>query len=77
MKVRLPRGCRRVRGAGTYGNQVKAQRELVAATADSLQLSQMRFKAGVDSYLPVLDAERSLYTAQQILLSLKQAQFTR
>jgi multidrug efflux system outer membrane protein len=61
---------------GTYGNQLKAQQELVAATADSLQLSQMRFKAGVDSYLPVLDAERSLYTAQQTLLGLKQAQLT-
>ena len=36
----------------------------------------MRFKAGVDSYLPVLDAERSLYAAQQTLLGLKQAQLT-
>jgi len=35
-----------------------------------------RFNAGVDSYLPVLDAERSLYTAQQTLLGLKQAQLT-
>jgi multidrug efflux system outer membrane protein len=61
---------------GTYGNQLKAQQELVAATADSLQLSQMRFKAGVDSYLPVLDAERSLYAAQQALLGLKQAELT-
>jgi outer membrane protein, multidrug efflux system len=61
---------------GTYGDQLKAQQELVAATADSLQLSQMRFKAGVDSYLPVLDAERSLYAAQQTLLGLKQAQLT-
>jgi multidrug efflux system outer membrane protein len=61
---------------GTYGNQLRAQQELVAATADSLQLSQMRFKAGVDSYLPVLDAERSLYAAQQTLLGLKQAQLT-
>jgi outer membrane protein, multidrug efflux system len=61
---------------GTYGNQVEAQQELVAATADSLRLSQMRFNAGVDSYLPVLDAERSLYSAQQTLLMLKQAQLT-
>jgi multidrug efflux system outer membrane protein len=61
---------------GTYGNQLKAEQDLVAATSDSLQLSQMRFKAGVDSYLPVLDAERSLYTAQQTLLALKQAQLT-
>ena len=61
---------------GTYGNQLEAQQELVTATADSLQLSQMRFKAGVDSYLPVLDAQLSLYTAQQTLLGLKQVQLT-
>ncbi|MGB8840685.1 MAG: efflux transporter outer membrane subunit [Aliidongia sp.] len=59
---------------GTYGDQVKAQQELVTATADSLNLAQMRFKVGIDSYLPVLDAQRSLYTAQQTLLTLKQAQ---
>jgi outer membrane protein, multidrug efflux system len=59
---------------GTYGDQVKAQLDLVAATTDTLKLSQMRFSAGVDNYLPVLDAERSLYTAEQTLLGLKQAQ---
>jgi multidrug efflux system outer membrane protein len=61
---------------GTYGDQVKAQQDLVTATADSLALAQMRFKVGVDSYLPVLDAQRSLYTAQQTLLTLKQAALT-
>jgi multidrug efflux system outer membrane protein len=61
---------------GTYGEQVKAQQDLVAATAESLKLSQMRFTAGVDSYLPVLDAQRSLYSAEQTLLGLKQAQLT-
>jgi multidrug efflux system outer membrane protein len=58
---------------GTYGDQVKAQLDLVAATTDSLKLSQMRFSAGVDNYLPVLDAQRSLYAAEQVLLGLKQA----
>jgi outer membrane protein, multidrug efflux system len=61
---------------GTYGNQIKVQLDLVAAAADSLKLSQMRFTAGLDSYLPVLDAERTLYSAQQTLLGLKQAQLT-
>jgi multidrug efflux system outer membrane protein len=59
---------------GTFDAQVKVEQELVAATADSLNLSQMRFTAGVDSYLPVLDAERSLFAAQQTLLTLKQSQ---
>jgi multidrug efflux system outer membrane protein len=31
----------------------------------------MRFRTGVDSYLGVLDSQRSLYTAQQTLVGLK------
>ena len=34
----------------------------------------MLFRAGVDNYLPVLTAEQTLYSAQQTLLSLEQAQ---
>jgi multidrug efflux system outer membrane protein len=31
----------------------------------------MRFRRGVDSYLGVLDSQRSLYTAQQTLVGVK------
>jgi outer membrane protein, multidrug efflux system len=58
----------------TYVDQVRAQQQLVDAAADSLRLSTMLFRAGVDNYLPVLTAEQTLYPAQQALLTLKQAE---
>ena len=63
-------------GRQTYVDQVLAQQRLVDAAADSLRLSLMRFRGGVDSFIPVLQAQQSLYPAQQTLLSLKQAQLT-
>lgn len=50
---------------GTYGEQLQAQNALVDAYASSLQLSQARYDRGIDSYLSVLDAQRSLFSAQQ------------
>jgi multidrug efflux system outer membrane protein len=60
----------------TYVDQVRAQRQLVNAAADSVRLSTMLFRAGVDNYLPVLTAQQTLYSAQQMLLNLEQAQLT-
>jgi len=60
----------------TYADQVRAQQQLVSAAADSLRLSTMLFRTGVDNYLPVLTAQQTLYSAQQTLLGLKQAQLT-
>lgn len=50
---------------GTYTDQLNAQRALVAANQQSYDLSQARFRQGIDSHLSVLDAQRQLYTAQQ------------
>ncbi|HCS24154.1 MAG TPA: efflux transporter outer membrane subunit [Alphaproteobacteria bacterium] len=50
---------------GTYSDQLQAQSALVGATQNAYDLSQLRYKQGVDSYLNVLDAQRSLYSAQQ------------
>ena len=36
-------------------------------------MSQARFRAGIDSYLTVLDAQRASYAAEQGLLLLEQA----
>jgi multidrug efflux system outer membrane protein len=58
----------------TYVEQVRAQQQLVDAAQDSVRLSTMLFKAGVNDYLPVLTAQQTLYSAQQTLLTLKQAQ---
>jgi multidrug efflux system outer membrane protein len=57
-------------------NQMTAQQALVAATSESLRLSQARFDQGVDSYLGVLDSQRSLYTAQQNLITYRLARLT-
>jgi multidrug efflux system outer membrane protein len=54
---------------GTIDDQLAAQQSLADATAESYRLSQARFDKGVDSYLTVLDSQRSLYSAQQNLIS--------
>jgi multidrug efflux system outer membrane protein len=53
---------------GTLGQQLDAQQALVEATNESYKLSDARFRRGVDSYLNVLDSQRSLYDAQQNLI---------
>lgn len=57
---------------GTLGEQLRAQEALVEASSANQSLSEARFRRGVDSYLSVLDAQRSLYAAQQDLISLRQ-----
>jgi len=54
---------------GTLGDRMKAQQSLVDATAKTYQLSTARYEKGIDIYLNVLDAQRSLYTAQQGLIA--------
>lgn len=58
-------------GLGTYTDQVEAQRALVRATGDSYKLAQLRYGKGIDSYLNVLDSQRALYNAQQVLISIE------
>ena len=48
---------------GTYDDQVAALERYTAAQQRRLELSQMRFKNGVDSYLTVLTAQTDLYNA--------------
>jgi multidrug efflux system outer membrane protein len=61
---------------GTLGDQLAAQQSLVEATAESHRLSDLRYKSGIDSYLSVLDAQRSLYGAQQGLISIRLSRLT-
>ena len=55
----------------TLSERLDAQRALVAATTRSFDLAQALFKGGGGSYLEVLDAQRTLYTAQQALIGLQ------
>lgn len=52
-------------------DRLEAQRKQVAAYEKALTLTHALFKAGSDSYLDVLDSQRSLYSAQQSLISLQ------
>jgi outer membrane protein, multidrug efflux system len=58
----------------TLNRQRAAQETLVAATSRAYDLSQQRYKAGRDSYLVVLDSQRSNYTAQQGLIATRLAE---
>jgi len=58
---------------GTVDEQVSAQQSLVDAVSETHRLSKSRYDRGIDSYLSVLDAQRSLYGAQQGLVSLRLA----
>lgn len=53
----------------TVADRVGAQERLVAAAADSQRLAKARKDAGLDSSLTLLDAQRTLYSAQQGLIA--------
>ena len=53
---------------GLLDDQIAAQRALVAAEQVRYNLAEARYRQGVDNYLTELDAQRSLYSAQQSLI---------
>ena len=55
----------------TLGERLAAQQAEVDAYATSLRLSTERYRSGADSYLNVLDSQRSLYVAQISLIALQ------
>ncbi|MEO6379798.1 MAG: efflux transporter outer membrane subunit, partial [Caulobacteraceae bacterium] len=60
----------------TIRERIASQERLVAAAADTQRLSQARYDRGVDSYLSLLDAQRTFYGAQQTLLNTRFAAAT-
>jgi multidrug efflux system outer membrane protein len=52
-------------GQATYNAQLRAQQAVAQAEADRFKLSDLQYRNGVASYLDLLDAQRSLFTAQQ------------
>jgi multidrug efflux system outer membrane protein len=56
---------------GTLDDQLAAQQALVTASSVAYTLADMRFRGGVDSYLSALDAQRTLYSAQQQLQTVR------
>ena len=57
----------------TLAEQHEAQQSLVKALTETHRLYEARYKGGIDSYLGVLVAQRSLYTAQQQLVNIRLA----
>ncbi|MHB1436508.1 MAG: AdeC/AdeK/OprM family multidrug efflux complex outer membrane factor [Thiobacillus sp.] len=57
----------------TLAEQLDARRRLVEATESGFRLSEARYKGGVDSYLGLLDAQRTLYAAELDLISVRLA----
>jgi multidrug efflux system outer membrane protein len=58
------------------GEQRAQQEQLVAALRDAAQLSTDRYQGGLDSYLQVLDAQRSLFRSELDLASLQRQELT-
>lgn len=56
---------------GTLVEQLAAQTALVEAATDSQRLAEARYQKGVDTYLNNLDAQRTLYSAEQAIISLR------
>jgi multidrug efflux system outer membrane protein len=54
--------------------QREAQQTLVDALDETYRLSEARYKAGIDSYLAVLVAQRSLFAGQQALINVRFAE---
>jgi multidrug efflux system outer membrane protein len=61
---------------GTVGDQLAAQESLVQATTETYRLSNARYSKGIDSYLSVLDAQRSQYSAETVLIILRLSRLT-
>jgi NodT family efflux transporter outer membrane factor (OMF) lipoprotein len=52
-------------GQATFSEQLRAQRAVEAAETERFNLSDLRYRSGTASYLDLLDAQRSLFSAQQ------------
>ncbi|MDQ1314858.1 MAG: outer membrane protein multidrug efflux system [Pseudomonadota bacterium] len=58
----------------TLAEQLDARRQLAEATESGFRLSEARYKSGVDSYLGLLDAQRTQYAAELDLIGVHLAE---
>ena len=61
---------------GKTRDQRTEQERLVGALRESTRLSTQRYESGLDSYLPVLDAQRNLFSGELDLTRLRQQELT-
>ncbi|HNR84827.1 efflux transporter outer membrane subunit [Ottowia sp.] len=62
-------------GQQTFGRQIAAQLQVVDSAERRAELSYLRYRAGVEGRLELLDAQRQLYAARQTLLDLRRDAF--
>jgi len=55
----------------TLDAELAADQSLLEASTEAYRLSELRFRGGIDTFLTVLDAERTLYSAQQSLVNVE------
>jgi outer membrane protein, multidrug efflux system len=60
-------------GRATWSQQLQAQAGVVEAESARTRLARLRYEGGVASYLDLLDAQRSLFAAQQALVQFRLA----
>lgn len=58
----------------TLNVQMSAYQKMLKANQKNLNIATARFKAGLDNYLGVLEAERGVYSSQQSILNTRQAE---
>lgn len=58
-------------GTATFDRQIDAQQRAVSAAQRRLELSELRYRAGFEGRLELLDAQRQLYAARRALLELR------
>ena len=58
---------------GTIGAQAAAETSLVASARDNYVLTNARYRGGIDTFLNSLDAQRTLYAAEQSLVTARRA----
>ena len=58
-------------GRATLGEQLQAQQDQTRAEQDRVRLADLRYRNGASSFLDLLDAQRSLFAAQQSLVQVQ------
>ncbi|QUN32519.1 efflux transporter outer membrane subunit (plasmid) [Cupriavidus sp. KK10] len=61
---------------GTYDQEIEARQRDTLAEQRRLELSQLRYRSGVDSYLSVLTAQNDLYASRQSLITTRVQRLT-
>lgn len=60
----------------TLSEELEARKQLVNATQEAYDLSYARYQQGIDNFLNVLDAQRSLFSAQQNVIQTERLLFS-